>query len=341
LAPAIRLVHLADNIEAFHHTGGAEAALEVATARRGTQFDPGLVDCFCQQPELILGDLTSFHAWDQVIELDPRLGELLTTSQLDTALDALGDYADLKSPFRLGHSRGVADLAREAATTMGLPDEDASNLHRAGAIHDIGTVGVPSGVWDASEPWTLTQSERARTHPYLTERMFARVRPLAPIVACAAQHHERLDGTGYPHGTGGSALSPSARLLAAADVYHALREDRPHRRALDARSAETTMREEVEAGRLDPASVDAVLRASGHRVGRRMVLPAGLTRREVDVLVLLARGLSNPDIASELTISRKTVSSHLEHIYSKLGVTTRTEAALFAMQAGLVDPLTS
>ena len=82
-----------------------------------------------------------------------------------------------------------------------------------------------------------------------------------------------------------------------------------------------------------------ILTAAGHRVPRRAALPAGLTRREVEVLVLLARGLSNPQIATELTISRKTVSSHLEHIYSKLGVRTRTEAALYAMQNGLVDPL--
>ena len=83
----------------------------------------------------------------------------------------------------------------------------------------------------------------------------------------------------------------------------------------------------------------AVLTAAGHRVSRRAALPAGLTRREVDVLTLLARGMSNPQIAETLTISRKTVSSHVEHIYTKLGVTTRTSAALFAMQNGLVEPL--
>ena len=75
LAPAIRLVHLADNIEAFHHAGGREAALEVATQRRGTQFDPELVDRFCANPDAILDGLGTFQAWDQVIELDPRLGE--------------------------------------------------------------------------------------------------------------------------------------------------------------------------------------------------------------------------------------------------------------------------
>jgi HD-GYP domain-containing protein (c-di-GMP phosphodiesterase class II) len=339
LAPAIRFVHLADNIEAFHHTGGADAAVEVATKRRGTHFDPQLVDLFCERPEAVLDGLGTFQVWDQVIDLDPRLGEQLTAAQLDTALDALGDFADLKSPYRLGHSRGVADLAAEASGAMGLSEEDSANVRRAGAIHDVGMIGVPSGVWDATEPWTLAQSERARTHPYLAERMLARVPSLQPIVACAAQHHERLDGSGYPHGLTGSALSPMARLLAAADVYHALREARPHRPAFDADAAVATMRDEVRDGRLDAGAVDAVLRAAGHRGARRAVLPASLTRREAEVLVLLARGLSNPEIASELTISRKTVSTHLEHIYAKLGVSTRTEAALFAMQQGMVDPL--
>jgi HD-GYP domain-containing protein (c-di-GMP phosphodiesterase class II)/biotin operon repressor len=339
LAPAIRLVHLADNIEAFHHTGGIEAAVAVAQERRGTQFDPELVDVFCAHPEVILDGLGSFQAWDQVIELDPTLGEQLTVERLDTALDALGDFADLKSPFRLGHSRGVADLAGEAGTGLGMSGEDVANLRRAGAIHDIGVVGVPSGVWDCTEPWTLAQSERARTHPYLAERMFARVPSLKSIVACAVQHHERLDGSGYPHGLSGSSLPVTSRVLAAADVYHALRETRPHRAALEPDAAVSTMRAEVQEGRLDPAAVDAVLKAAGHRIARRSALPGGLTSREVEVLVLLARGLSNPDIAAQLTVSRKTVSSHLEHIYAKLGVATRTEAALYAMQKGLIDPL--
>ncbi len=339
LAMAIRLVHLADCIEAFHHSGGTPAAIEVATRRRGTQFDPDLVDHFCAQPDVILDGLATFRAWDQVIDLDPRLGQELTDAQLDAALVALGDFSDLKSPLRIGHSRGVADLVGEAAGAFGLSVGDVANIRRAGAIHDVGMVGVISSVWNATEPWSLAQQERARTHPYLTERMFARVAPLAPIVACASQHHERLDGSGYPKGLAGNALSTSARLLAAADVYHALREPRPHRPALDGDAAVATMRDEVRGGRLDGDAVDAVLTAAGHRVGRRATLPAGLTRREVDVLVLLARGFSNPQIATALTISRKTVSSHVEHIFTKLGVTTRTNAALFAMQSGLVEPL--
>jgi HD-GYP domain-containing protein (c-di-GMP phosphodiesterase class II) len=239
----------------------------------------------------------------------------------------------------LGHSRGVAALATDAGTALGLPDDEVVMLRRAALVHDIGMIGVSSSVWEEVKPWTDSQRERARTHPYLTERMLARSPLLAMVGHCASLHHERLDGSGYPHGLRGEAISLPARILAAADVYNALRQPRPHRPAFAVDAAERTMRDEVRAGRLDGNAVNAVLAAAGHRVRRRAELPAGLTPREVGVLVHLARGRSNPEIAAELGVSRKTVSSHLEHIYRKLDVRTRTEAALFAMQNGLTgDP---
>jgi len=334
LAPAIRLVQLADSVEAFHHTGGAEAALHVAGERRGTQFDPGLVDCFCAEHAEILDGLGTISAWEEVIALDPRLGAALSDDQLDRALGALADFSDLKSPLRLGHSRAVAELAAQAGATLGLP-ADVVMLRRAALVHDIGMIGIPSGVWDDPGQWSISQRERARTHPYLTERMLARTPLLARVGHCASLHHERLDGSGYPHGLAGEAISLPARILGAADVYSALRQPRPHRQALQAGDAERAMRGEVRAGRLDGDAVQAILEAAGHRVRRRAGLPSGLTAREAEVLVRLGRALSNPQIAVELHLSRKTVSSHLEHIYAKLGVKTRTEAALFAMRHGL------
>jgi len=335
LAPAIRLVHLADIVEAFHHTGGAELALRVAGERRGTQFDPDLVDCLQARHGEVLDGIGSISAWDEVIALDPRLGAALTEDQLDRALMAFADFSDLKSPLRLGHSRGVADLAATAGGTLGLPAEQVVMLRRAALVHDIGMIGIPSGVWDEPGEWSISQRERARTHPYLTQRMLARTPGLAEVGHCASLHHERLDGSGYPHGLRGEAISRPARILAAADVYQALRQPRPHRPAFEAVDAERMLHDEVRAGRLDGDAVQAVLKAAGHRVRNRVGLPSGLTAREAEVLVRLGLGKSNPQIAAELHVSRKTVSSHLEHIYAKLGVQTRTEAALFAMRHGL------
>ena len=336
LAPAIRLVHLADLIEAFYHTGGTEAALRVARERQGTQFDPDLVDCFCARHREILDGLGDISAWDEVIALDPQLGAALTNDQLDRALAAFADFSDLKSPLRLGHSRGVAELAAQAGPMLGLSPADIVMLRRAALVHDIGMIGVPSGVWDEPGEWSVSQRERAWTHPYLTERMLARTPLLAQVGHCASLHHERLDGSGYPRGLRGEAISLPARILGAADAYNALRQPRPHRPALEAGDAERAMQDEVRAGRLDGEAVQAVLKAAGHRPRRRAGLPSGLTAREAEVLVRLGQGRSNPQIAAELHVSRKTVSSHLEHIYAKLGVKTRTEAALFAMRHGLI-----
>jgi DNA-binding CsgD family transcriptional regulator len=174
-------------------------------------------------------------------------------------------------------------------------------------------------------------------HPYLTERTLARPVRLAEIGALAAQHHERIDGSGYPHGIHGDDLSLPARVIAAADAYHAMCEDRPNRAALSAPDAASALRDEVAAGRLDGDAANAVLAAAGHRVRRRPALPGGLTRREAEILVLMARGLSNKEMAERLSVSVRTVRSHVEHVYAKIGVSARGAAAMFAMRHGLVD----
>jgi DNA-binding CsgD family transcriptional regulator len=183
--------------------------------------------------------------------------------------------------------------------------------------------------------------ERVRMHPYLTQRTFSRSTRLAELARLAAEHHERLDGSGYPRALAGGALSPEARLLAAADAYQAMTEPRPHRTARDRDDIANELRREVAAGRLDADAVDAVLGAAGHRVPRRREGPSGLTRREVEILVLLAFGLSNRAIADRLVITPKTVGNHVEHIYTKIGCSTRAAASLFAMQHGLLPELGS
>ena len=93
------------------------------------------------------------------------------------------------------------------------------------------------------------------------------------------------------------------------------------------------MRAEVAAGRLDGAAVDAVLEAAGHRLPRRREALSGLTAREVEVLILLARGLSNKQIAERLVITPKTAGNHVEHIYAKIDASSRAAAAMFARAA--------
>jgi HD-GYP domain-containing protein (c-di-GMP phosphodiesterase class II) len=120
----------------------------------------------------------------------------------------------------------VAELAVQAALRSGLSDLEAARLRRAGLIHDLGRLGVSNAIWDKPGPLSPAELERVRIHPYLTQRIFS-AGPLAQLAELAAAHHERIDGSGYPRGLAGGALTPAARLLAAADAYHAMTEPRP------------------------------------------------------------------------------------------------------------------
>ena len=330
-----RLVTLADVVEIYHRSGGVEAAVAVARERRGTQFDPALVDVFCAEAPALFDDLDATTTWHAVIAAEPALAVVLADTELESALGAIADFTDLKSPWTIGHSRGVADLAHAAATLQGLPAGEATLVRRAGLVHDLGRLGVSNAIWDKQGGLTSAERERVRLHPYLTERMLAASGALGPLGAIAVQHHERLDGSGYPRGLTGDALTPAGRLLAAADAYHAMTEPRPYRAAFAPAEAAAELRFGVRNALFDGDAADAVLRAAGHAVKRRREWPAGLTSREVEVLKLLVRGLSNKEIAEQLVISRKTAGSHVEHIYAKIGVSNRARASLFAMKHGL------
>jgi len=336
VALAARLINLADVVEVFRRTGGVDAAMAVAKERSGTQFDPRLVELFCDRAPMLFNDVEGAASWDLIIDAEPSLGEKLPRGRLDDALEAIGEFAELKSAWRMGHATAVAELASEAARMAGLPAEDVTTLRRSALLEDLGHLGVSNTIWDKQGPLSPSEVERVRLHPYLTERMLSFSPALAPLGALAAMHQERLDGSGYPRGLSGDAISPTGRVLAAADVYQALTESRPHRPARSPEMAAAELRREVAARRLDGDAADAVLQAAGHRVRRRKEWPSGLTSREVEVLRLVARGLSNKEVARTLHVSSKTAGSHIEHIYTKIGVRNRAQATVFAMRHGLM-----
>jgi HD-GYP domain-containing protein (c-di-GMP phosphodiesterase class II) len=333
---ASRLAQLAEFVEVANRVGGVEAAKALARERAGKQFDPTLANLMCAEADMILSGLDAVATWDAVIEAEPALAVMLSAEQFDAALLAIANFVDLKSPYTLGHARAVADLVAEAGAQLGLPEAEIRTLRRAGLVHDLGRLGVSNSIWDKRGPLGSGEWERVRIHPYLTERMLHQSDALAPLGRIAVQHRERLDGSGYPRGLAGAAISRAARILGAADAYQAMREPRPHRPARSADEAAAELRVDVKASRLDAEAVEAVLGAAGHRVSRRRVGPAGLTAREVEVLRLLAQGLSNKEIARRLVISPKTVANHVEHIYAKIDASTRARAGLFAMQHGLL-----
>ncbi len=339
IAHPIRLFHLADTVEVFHRAGGVKAAVEVARSRRGTHFDPAVVDLFCPAARQVLTDLDTAAEFGALIHAEPGLRRTLSDRELDSALEAVADFTDLRSPARAGHSRAVADLAVASAELYGLPGEDVTTLRRAALLHDVGMHGVPASILDKPGPLADAEWERMRLHAYWTARVLSRPPALARIGAIASLVNERLDGSGYHRGLSAPAIPASGRILAAADSYRAMGEPRSHRPALSAKQITDQLRNEVRSGRLAADAVDAVLAATGHRRTRRLAGVAGLTAREIEVLTLIARGASTRQVAQVLGISAKTAGTHIERIYTKIGASTRSTATLFAMQHGLLDSL--
>ncbi|TCO30075.1 HD domain-containing protein [Kribbella steppae] len=304
---------------------------ETLQKRAGGWLDPEIVAAY---DDSLVADLDEIDVWQATLDAEPQPWS--TTQDLDELARTFAYFVDLKSPYLFGHSTGVAILADEAARLLHLEEAERATLRRAALLHDLGRVAVPTAVWERPGPLRRADWEQVRLHPYQAERILARSPVLEPIAVLAALHHERLDGSGYPRHAKGGELSTAARILAAADCYQALTQDRPHRSAHSPQGAAELILGQAAAGRLDGRCVKAVLAAAGQQVpGRRMSRPAGLTEREIDVLRLLARGSSNADIARELVVSRRTAEHHVQHIYGKIGVSTRAGAALFAMQHGL------
>jgi HD-GYP domain-containing protein (c-di-GMP phosphodiesterase class II) len=331
---ALRITHVARDATFQWTLGGEERAARVVRERAGHAFDPQIAACLADHAAEILALDADTPAWEATRACEPGRPLFLRGSAIDDALSAMGDFADLLSPYLVGHSGGVARLALEAGERCGLGIEELQNLRRAACVHDVGRVGVSVRIWQKPGPLTADEWERVRLHAYHTERIIRQSPFLSALEPVATTHHERLDGSGYHRGLTAASLTPAARLLAAADAYHAMTEPRPHREALTAVGAAAELADEARSGRLDPDAVGAVLDAAGQQAPR-IQRPAGLTDREAEVVALLARGLQTKQIALELGISAKTADRHIQNAYGKMGVSTRAAAALFAMQHGL------
>jgi putative nucleotidyltransferase with HDIG domain len=330
-----RLLHLARDADVHWRLGGADGVRDVLAARSGSAYDPELTAVALATLPQALAELDGAPAWETAIAGQPPAA--LTGEALDEACRVIGEFADLKSVFTLGHSPAVAELAEAAAWRLGLGEADVTAVRRAALVHDLGRVAISTGTWEKPGPLSTGEWERVRLHPYFGERVLARCDGLDQVVAIAARHHERLDGSGYHRGAGASDLPLAARILAAADAYQAMAEPRPHRAAREPAQIARQLDADVVAGRLDGDVVAAVLQAAGVRAGAApRAFPAGLTGREVQVLRLVARGLSNKQIAAQLELSPKTVGHHVAHVYAKAGVSTRAAAALFAVEHGLL-----
>ncbi len=337
----MRIVHLSHDMEALGRLFSVNRALEAAADRRDQTYDPVLTDLFLANGRRWFDRLLQTEPWDAVLALEPEPRRMLEGEALDRALVIAADFIDLKSPYMGGHSRRCAELAGNAAQVLGFAEEATVTLRRAALVHDFGTTAVPNSIWDKPGPLTRTEFDRVELHPMVTEQMLRRSPALELLNPIAAAHHEKCDGSGYHRRVRSGAGDTQACVLAATEVYVGLTTERADRPPFsDAEAAEELRRLESERV-LEPRATRAVLVAAGHgepaaRPRRRSQHPGGLSPREADVLSLAARGLTTRQIADRLVISPKTADHHIQHIYTKIGVSSRGAAALWAMQNHVV-----
>lgn len=337
LTKAIRLVHVAQDAEVFHRLGGASVALQSARQRANHFYDPEIASYFCQHGAHLLAELDNEQIWESVLAIEPQPHRTLSETEIDTAARAIADFTDLRSRFSRGHSSAVAALAFAAAEQNHLPPQEVVRVRRAALLHDVGRTAISLSLWDKPTPLTHTEWERVRLYPYYTERILARPAELADVGALAALHRERLDGSGYHRGLPAAMQPQGVRILAAADVYQSKIEPRAYRPAMSATEAADEVRRLVREHKLDGEAVEALLNVvAGVRAPARREWPAGLSNREIDVLRLMAKSLSTRRIADALSISPKTADHHIQHIYTKIGVSTRAAATLYALQNDLL-----
>jgi HD-GYP domain-containing protein (c-di-GMP phosphodiesterase class II)/DNA-binding CsgD family transcriptional regulator len=298
----VRLMQVAQDAEVAWQHGSTGLAHQIVARRAGSGLDPKAVEACLSLGDRLFDGMDAPYIWDYAMQAEPGPQPVVSEERLDACLSAMADFADLKSTWTIGHSRGVADLVGRAADAAGVDPAAARLLRQSALVHDIGRVAVPVSVW--AKPGQLTRAEReqVRLHAYHSERVLDAVPGLRPLARLAGAHGERSDGSGYHRGSKIGDLPLTAWLLAAADCYQAMRERRAYRSALSA-----------------------------------SVAADELYRDAAAVLGLLARGLSTKQVASRLGISPKTCDHHIQSLYAKVGVSTRAGATLFALEHGLVS----
>ncbi|MBK8247314.1 MAG: HD domain-containing protein [Gemmatimonadetes bacterium] len=255
-----RILNIAQTIEVYWGTEGPAGVDAMLQDRRGSWFDPALVDVARDQ-------LRDPWFWQQVADpevtalvasIDPLpAARTLGESGLDAVAEAFAEIIDAKSPFTFRHSSGVARYAVVIGEQMGLDAEAKVRLRRAGLLHDIGKLGVSNRILDKNGPLDAAERTAIEQHPLFTWEILRRVTCFADFARQAAQHHERLDGTGYPWGIGADELDLPSRILAVADTYEAVTASRPYRPGMSVDEALAVL-EARKWRHLDPQAIEAL-----------------------------------------------------------------------------------
>ena len=203
--------------------------------RKRALFSPEIIDAFCHlsKREYFLLDYfnheTKYALSDKTVISDDVYYPL---ADIEKFALCFADIIDQRSPFTFRHSTDIAELARIATACLGYDEETRDKMYIAGLLHDVGKLHVSPDILHKPGPLTPEERFEINKHTYFTRKILEQIRGFEEIVDYAANHHEKLDGTGYPYQRGADQLSELERVMAVCDVYQALTEERPYRAKL-------------------------------------------------------------------------------------------------------------
>jgi putative nucleotidyltransferase with HDIG domain len=232
---ASRILAVAQHLDVFATEQGMARALQVLHERAGRWFDPDLVRVVTRLHRShglwahALPTTPEHETRAAALDLAPDQVHSLEAADVDLICEAFADVVDAKSSFTFRHSVGVTAAAGSIARRLGLSPERQQLVNRAALLHDLGKLRVPNSILDKPSPLTASEWLVVQEHPHLTQEILSRIASFHELAQIAGAHHERLDGSGYPHRLTADQLSLEARIIAVADVYGALTEDRPYR----------------------------------------------------------------------------------------------------------------
>lgn len=259
-----RIAAVAQHLDVFASEKGTNQAILALEDRSGKWYDPELVKIAVslhRQGRLWQDSLSTDaegKARETVISMEPDGTAPLGADKIDRICEAFSDVVDAKSPFTMRHSRGVADAAVTIAGAMGLSAQRTLLIRRAAMLHDLGKLRVPNSILDKPSKLTSEEFGVVKEHPALSREILERIPSFRLLAEIAGSHHEKLDGTGYPRHLSAAELSLESRIIAVADVYAALSEERPYRESLDLSQVSAIMRKDIPT-KLDPECFEALI----------------------------------------------------------------------------------
>jgi putative nucleotidyltransferase with HDIG domain len=263
---ASRIMAVAQHLDVFATEQGTGKAIEVLRERGGRWFDPELVRIaeslhsnYGLWPAA-LSETPEEETRSRVLALAPDEIGKLEAGDIDQICEAFADVVDAKSSFTYRHSMGVTDAAMKIAVELGLSPERVQLVHRAALLHDLGKLRVPNSVLDKQGKLDAQEWQVVQEHPRLTREILSRIGQFEELALIAGAHHEKLDGSGYPDRLPGASLPLEARIIAVADVYGALTENRPYRAGLPLEQVQEIMSKDIPT-KLDPDCYEALMRS--------------------------------------------------------------------------------